>query len=137
MNNESVPKSTDSIDQSTNSPNTCIGQPCFQLEKDAPSGKCTKLGYLIHMDLARRECLCRLVGMKELYKEAGNRTEVTQNPTPKLEEDIYFAGFIIRGTDETTKKIKQYILKETDAQLLYQKKDTGYLTIKKADENKP
>jgi hypothetical protein len=55
--------------------------------------------------------------------------------TPKPEQDSYFAGFILRGTDEEIKQVKQYILTETGAKLLYQKKDKAYLVLKKACDN--
>jgi len=49
--------------------------------------------------------------------------------TPKPEDDIYFGGFIIRATDQTFKRIKEFILKETDAKLIYQKETPYYLKI--------
>ncbi len=57
-----------------------------------------------------------------------------ENNQPTPEDDIYFGGFIIRAPDQTIRRIKDFILKETDAKLIYQKKNTDYLTITKASE---
>jgi hypothetical protein len=59
---------------------------------------------------------------------------MAQTSTPQPEQDIYFAGFIIRAPEETIKQIKQYILQETDALLIYQKKSVPYLKIVPATE---
>lgn len=47
---------------------------------------------------------------------------------PKPDENL-FTGFIIRGTDEDIKAIKAFILTQTAAKLIYQKKDSGYFTF--------
>ena len=53
---------------------------------------------------------------------------------PKPEQDIYFAGFILRGTDEEIKAVKMFILTQTCASLILQKKSPEYLKIIKASE---
>jgi len=52
-------------------------------------------------------------------------------------EDIYFGGLVIRATDETHKRIKEFIIKETDAKLIYQKKSVSYLKISPASQEPP
>lgn len=52
-------------------------------------------------------------------------------------EDIYFGGLVIRATDETHKRIKKFIIKETDAKLIYQKKSVSYLKISPASQEPP
>jgi hypothetical protein len=58
-----------------------------------------------------------------------NNQSVTQP-----EQEAYFVGFILRGTDEEIKQVKQYILTQTTVKLINQKKDKAYLTITKASE---
>lgn len=58
-------------------------------------------------------------------------------PKPSPEEDIYFGGLVIRATDETHKRIKEFIIKETDAKLIYQKKSVAYLKITPASQEPP
>lgn len=120
MKNESFPKNNDPTETSLDS---CLGQPCFQLGADGYIGKCSKFGCQIHVDLAKRECLCRLAG-----------PETENNQTAKSASEQFFAGFIIRGTDEEIKQVKQYILTQTAATLILQKKDKAYLTVTKATE---
>ncbi len=54
--------------------------------------------------------------------------------TPKTEPDILFCGLIFQANEETYKRIKEYILKETNAKLIIQKKGTEYLTVTKTDK---
>ena len=44
-------------------------------------------------------------------------------------DDLFFAGFILQGTEQEIKKIKQFILTETSAKLIYQRKGIPYLKI--------
>lgn len=52
-------------------------------------------------------------------------------------EDIYFGGLVIRTTDSDFKRIKEFIIKETDAKLIYQKKSVAYLKITPVTQEPP
>ncbi len=47
----------------------------------------------------------------------------------KEQTDDLFCGLVLHGSEEGFKKIKQFILTETTAELIYQKKTVGYLKI--------
>lgn len=58
-------------------------------------------------------------------------------PKPSPEEDIYFGGLVIRATDETHKRIKEFIVNNTNAKIIYQKKSVAYLKITPATQEPP
>jgi hypothetical protein len=52
-----------------------------------------------------------------------------KNQKPSPEQDILYCGLVIKAPLETIRQIKQYILAETDAKLIYQHKDVRYLRV--------
>lgn len=57
-----------------------------------------------------------------------------KDSTPKTEPDLLFCGLIFQANEETYKRIKDFILKETTVKLINQKKSPEYLTVTKTDK---
>lgn len=52
-------------------------------------------------------------------------------------EDIYFGGLVIRATDTDFKRIKEFIINNTNAKIIYQKKSVAYLKITPVAQEPP
>jgi hypothetical protein len=115
-----------------NNVRTCYGEPCFQLKKDSSVGYCTRINVYIHVDHAKRERLCDFEdsrGTKQSEKEASGMVQSNDSSS----ENSFYAGILVKTTQETFDKIKHYILTQTDANLIYQTKSVRYLKIEPVD----
>jgi hypothetical protein len=67
--------------------------------------------------------------MKKMQKEQVCKKKI--DPA----ETLFFAGFIIQTTSKEFERIKQFILTQTMARLIYQHRDERYLRINIGETN--
>ncbi|MCW4000816.1 MAG: hypothetical protein NWE93_11305 [Candidatus Bathyarchaeota archaeon] len=58
--------------------------------------------------------------------------ENESNPKIQPDENLKFGGLIVYASDEDFQRIKEYILTQTTAKLIYQRKSSGYLKIEES-----
>jgi len=78
--------------------------------------------------------------MNPMYSYQNTKPNFTTNSNSKEispDEDLFFVGTTMQCTLEDARKIKDFILTQTKARLIYQHRSLTYLKVVSAEANQP